>query len=117
MISNRPHTARSRVSVPLKLLDYRACLAAFRDYFTAGVGKPRFAVPLEVEPPGDSFTARSDDRWGVMSGMRDQAAIINKINRIGPWTPLIKTFSMSAVRLGPVMQVRALPGSFVPWVR
>jgi hypothetical protein len=39
-----------------------------------------------------------------------------KTKRIGPWTPLIKTFSISAVRLGPVMKVRALPGSFVPWV-
>lgn len=37
------------------------------------------------------------------------------IRRVGPWTPLIKTFSMSAVRLGPVMQVRALPGSLAPY--
>ena len=62
---------------------------------------------LEVQPSGDSHLSEEIMRGGMSGrtcqGMRDQASTIININRIGPWTPLIRTFSMSAVRLGPVM--------------
>jgi hypothetical protein len=69
-----------------------------------------------MRPPRLDIRKVSLDEGLHLSVAAGQEATTIKIRRIGPWTPLIRTFSMSAVLLGPVMQVRALPGSLVPWV-